>query len=188
MRSTKTNGDNFDELRKARVSPMVITPDLPNFRSVLDSADVVVHVLDARDPLSHRSSHLEELVAARPSQRMLFVVNKIGSSRSIHALEYTNSTSDTCPRESLELWLSHLRLQHPTLPFRSASAYLPSPSEHAVNEKGKLKASTEDAFGVESVVACLAKWMEMKSTDGPLAVAVVGLANVCPSHTLQLLY
>lgn len=62
----------------------LINHGLPNLKSVLDLADVVVEVLDARDPLSFRSAHLEELAAARPAGRTLLVLNKIG--------EYTEDT------------------------------------------------------------------------------------------------
>jgi nuclear GTP-binding protein len=58
--------------------PILINRDLPNLQSVLDQADVILQVLDARDPLAFRSSHLEELTAAKLGRRMLFVLNKIG--------------------------------------------------------------------------------------------------------------
>jgi nuclear GTP-binding protein len=58
--------------------PILINHDLPNLQSVLDQADVILQVLDARDPLAFRSSHLEELAAAKAGRRMLFILNKIG--------------------------------------------------------------------------------------------------------------
>lgn len=58
--------------------PVLINRDLPNLRAVIDDSDVIIQVLDARDPLSFRSSHLEELAVTKPSRRTLFVLNKIG--------------------------------------------------------------------------------------------------------------
>jgi hypothetical protein len=58
--------------------PILINHDLPNLQSVLDQADVILQILDARDPLAFRSSHLEELAATRPGRRTLLVLNKIG--------------------------------------------------------------------------------------------------------------
>jgi nuclear GTP-binding protein len=58
--------------------PILINPELPTLRSVLDCADVILHILDGRDPLSHRSSHLEELISAKPGLNSLFILNKIG--------------------------------------------------------------------------------------------------------------
>ena len=58
--------------------PVLINHDLPNLKSALDSADVIIQVLDARDPISCRSQHLETL-AKENGKKMLLVVNKIGT-------------------------------------------------------------------------------------------------------------
>ena len=58
--------------------PVLINPDMPNLKAVLDAADVVVEVLDARDPLSSRSTHLEE-VARELGKKVLLVLNKTGA-------------------------------------------------------------------------------------------------------------
>jgi ribosome biogenesis GTPase A len=53
----------------------------PNLRAVFEAADVVVVVLDARDPMAFRSGCVEELVTAPESgngKKVLFVLNKIG--------------------------------------------------------------------------------------------------------------
>ena len=58
--------------------PALVNRDLPSLRAVLDVADVVVEVLDARDPLAHHSSHLTELVKEKEGQKLLLILNKIG--------------------------------------------------------------------------------------------------------------
>ena len=58
--------------------PVLINPDLPNLKVVLDAADVVVEILDARDPLSSRSAHIEE-VAKKLGKKVLLVLNKVGA-------------------------------------------------------------------------------------------------------------
>lgn len=60
-------------------APMLVNRDLPNLKSVLDLADVVVEVLDARDPLRYRSSHIEALSEGK---KTLIILNKIGTSMS----------------------------------------------------------------------------------------------------------
>jgi len=57
--------------------PVLVNRDLSNLASVLEKADVVVEVLDARDPLAYRSKHLEEL-AKQKDKKVLLVMNKIG--------------------------------------------------------------------------------------------------------------
>jgi len=163
-------------------APLLVNHDLPNLRAVLDEADVVIEVLDARDPLAFRSSHLEELAARK---QVLLVLNKIGQSlKPFFTLTISQGLNslDTCPRESISAWAAHLRTQYPTALFRSATAYLPlSPasSAQAGKGKGKTKAITDDALGVDSILGCLGEWAKSKTGDEPLTVAVLGVTNVC---------
>jgi nuclear GTP-binding protein len=49
------------------------------FRKVLENADVVLEVLDARDPLGCRTKHIERLIMdAGTDKRIILVLNKIG--------------------------------------------------------------------------------------------------------------
>lgn len=65
-----------EEEREEEV-PILINRDLPTLQSVLEKADVVLEVVDAKDPMVFRSEHVEQLVTdAR--KKMLLVLNKIG--------------------------------------------------------------------------------------------------------------
>ena len=45
---------------------------------VIDSADVIAQVLDARDPQGTRSKHIEEyLRKEKPHKQLIFVLNKV---------------------------------------------------------------------------------------------------------------
>lgn len=57
-------------------APLLIDTTVPNLKAALDTADVVVHVLDARDPLSFRSAFVE---LESKSKKQVFVLNKIGT-------------------------------------------------------------------------------------------------------------
>ncbi|KAG6849948.1 hypothetical protein H0H93_003320 [Arthromyces matolae] len=170
----ESESDDEDEV------PVLINRDLPNLQAVLDVADVVVEVLDARDPLPCRSSHLEDLVTAKPGQRLLLVLNKIGMLTS-------SVIADTCPLESVTAWAGSLRAQHPTALFRSATAFLPSASEapSKIKGKGKGKAPVDDGIGVDSVLECLGQWAKIKKGDKPLTVAVVGVTNAGKSSFIN---
>ncbi|KAJ7929179.1 GNL3L/Grn1 putative GTPase-domain-containing protein [Mycena leptocephala] len=144
-------------------APVLINRDLPTLQAVLNEADVIIEVLDARDPLPFRSAHLEELASSTPGKRILLVLNK----------------TDTCPRESAASWTTYLRAHYPTLPFRVASAFLPAGPELVKEKgKGKAKAPSDNATGADSVLECLGEWAEQKKGDKPLCVAVVGFTNV----------
>ncbi|TFK91735.1 P-loop containing nucleoside triphosphate hydrolase protein [Polyporus arcularius HHB13444] len=73
---------------------------------VIDESDIIILVLDARDPEGCRSRLVEEEVRRREGEgkRLVFVLNKV----------------DLVPRENAQSWLRYLRHTTPTLPFKSA--------------------------------------------------------------------
>ncbi|KAF8485073.1 hypothetical protein DFH94DRAFT_718062 [Russula ochroleuca] len=147
---------------EASRAPLLLNPDLPHLAAVLDKADVVIEVLDARDPLAHRSHALEARVASKEGQKLLLVLNKI----------------DACPREPTAAWATHLRSEHPTLFFRVGSSFLPPPVTYDPKKgKGKSKEPSDDAWGLDAVSKLLGQWAQEKTDGGPLHVAVVGLSN-----------
>ena len=75
---------------------------LSELRKVVDGADVILHVLDARDPIGTRSLAIEEMVLSTSDKKLVFVVNK----------------SDLVPREVLSGWLAFLRKSCPAVPFK----------------------------------------------------------------------
>ncbi|KAH9050116.1 hypothetical protein EDB84DRAFT_731902 [Lactarius hengduanensis] len=144
------------------VPPLLMNPELPHLAAVLDKADVVIEILDARDPLAHRSTALEAHVSLKEGRRLLLVLNKI----------------DGCPRESTAAWAAHLRAEHPTLLFRAASSFLPPTVKYdSTKGKGKEKEPSDDAWGLDAMDTLLGRWAHEKAGDGPLHVAVVGLTN-----------
>ncbi|TFK56257.1 hypothetical protein OE88DRAFT_1652921 [Heliocybe sulcata] len=151
--------------------PVLINRDLPNLKSVLDKADVVLEVLDVRDPLPFRSERLETLVKEGSSEkRIIMVLNKI----------------DTVPRESVSSWAKHVRADHPTFLLRSASAFLPSNPSLAASS-GKTKPPVDDGVGADALLEHLGRLASDRSGDEPLVVAVVGLANAGKSAMINTL-
>lgn len=189
--------EDEDEVEDA---PALVNPNLPNLQSVLDKADVVIELLDARDPMSYRSSQLEGLVAGKENKKLLFVLNKIGAPHPLCFISLCSNDAlwiiDLCPREPLAAWASLLRSSHPTLLFRSSSAFIseaPSMLDPALvsKSKGKAKAPADDAWGEEAVLALLKQWAEEKenregAATEPLQVAVIGVTNVSSSLQSEL--
>ncbi|KAF9040735.1 P-loop containing nucleoside triphosphate hydrolase protein [Panaeolus papilionaceus] len=156
-----------EEIEEEDEVPLLINRDLPNLQSVIDKADVVVELLDARDPEAFRNKKLEDLVVKK-GKKLLLILNKI----------------DTCPKESVSAWIELLRKQYPTLAFRSATSFLPETStadaisslSSKAKGKFKAKAPTNDAVGRDVVLDCLSAWRKDSGKD-ELSIAVVGIVN-----------
>jgi nuclear GTP-binding protein len=178
--------------REEEEAPVLFNHDLPNLLSVLEKADVILEVLDARDPLAFRSKHIED-IAAEKGKKILFVLNKIGEYFGVvSCASYPKLLlADRSPREAVAAWSERLRTEQPTLLFRSASAFLPeeqSSQNLPSTRKGKAKVPVDDALGAESIISCLCEWAKTKD-DEKLTVAVVGLANVSgPSIALVFIF
>lgn len=72
---------------------------------VIDSSDVIIHVLDARDPIGTRCRNIENFIKKeKPHKQLLFVLNKC----------------DLVPTWSTARWVSHLSKTAPTLAFHAS--------------------------------------------------------------------
>ncbi|KAJ3122803.1 GTPase required for pre-60S ribosomal subunit nuclear export and maturation [Nowakowskiella sp. JEL0407] len=72
---------------------------------VLDSSDVVIHVLDARDPMGTRCRNVETyLKKEAPHKHLIFVLNKC----------------DLIPTWATARWVQILSAEHPTLAFHAS--------------------------------------------------------------------
>ncbi|KAL8966616.1 MAG: hypothetical protein Q9183_003290 [Haloplaca sp. 2 TL-2023] len=72
---------------------------------VIDSSDVVIHVLDARDPLGTRCHSVEKYIReGAPHKHLIFVLNKC----------------DLVPTGVAASWVRHLSQSYPTLAFHAS--------------------------------------------------------------------
>lgn len=72
---------------------------------VIDSSDVVIQVLDARDPMGTRSPHIEEFMTKeKKNKHLFFVLNKC----------------DLVPTWVTRKWVALLSAEHPTLAFHAS--------------------------------------------------------------------
>ena len=72
---------------------------------VIDSSDVVLQVLDARDPLGTRSPHIENFLRTeKPHKHLLFILNKV----------------DLVPIWVTQRWVATLSSEYPTVAFHAS--------------------------------------------------------------------
>jgi nuclear GTP-binding protein len=135
------------------------------YKQVVDSADVVLYVLDARDPTGTRSKEVEQAVMAadRSSKRLIFILNKI----------------DLVPPPVLRAWLVHLRRSFPTLPLRASK---PAPNAKTFEHKDlTMKATSETLF------KALKTFAESRQLKRSVKVGIIGYPNVGKSSVINAL-
>ncbi|XP_052011431.1 guanine nucleotide-binding protein-like 3-like protein [Apodemus sylvaticus] len=144
------------------------------FQKVVEYSDVVLEVLDARDPLGCRCLQMEETVLhAEGNKKLVLVLNKI----------------DLVPKEIVEKWLDYLHNELPTVPFKASTQH------HQVKNLTRCKVPVDQAseallkskacFGAENLMRVLGNYCRLGQVRGHIRVGVVGLPNVGKSSLIN---
>ncbi|KAJ5995593.1 hypothetical protein N7481_002570 [Penicillium waksmanii] len=135
------------------------------FKSVTEAADVVLYVLDARDPEGTRSKEVErEIMAADAgNKRLILILNKI----------------DLVPPPVLKAWLLHLRRSFPTLPLKASNG---SGNAHTFDHKQLTVKGTS-----ETLFRALKAYAHSKQLKRSISVGVIGYPNVGKSSVINAL-
>ena len=113
-------GDRLENSTKKDTSRKTYNKE---FKKVIEQADVILYILDARDPEGSRSREVEAMIqqSASGEKQLILILNKIGNnSQSNHRA----NNLDLIPKETLNRWLAYLRRYFPVLPFHSNSTPL----------------------------------------------------------------
>ncbi|XP_023279397.1 guanine nucleotide-binding protein-like 3 [Seriola lalandi dorsalis] len=142
---------------------------------VIDASDVVIEVLDARDPLGYRCPQLEEEVLQREgNKKLLLVLNKI----------------DLVPKENVERWIQCLQKEFPVVAFK-ASTQIRDKTVQA--KKSRIVASNEvldksrgaTCFGISCLTELLTSYAANTEKEASLRVGIVGFPNVGKSSLIN---
>lgn len=143
-------------------------------RKVLASADVIIEVLDARDPMSCRNVDLEREVTSA-GKRLVLLMNKI----------------DLIPKHAVEAWTKHLKRSFPVLAFKAAHGGAKRPTHamtSAANAPDGLLQSTHAVVGGDELMQLLKNYARMGGpgkTKGHLTVGIVGYPNTGKSSVIN---
>ncbi|EER03386.1 GTP-binding protein-animal, putative [Perkinsus marinus ATCC 50983] len=139
-------------------------------RKVMGMADVVVEVLDARDPLSCRCKSLEEEILSN-GKKVILLLNKI----------------DLVPKEAVQAWLAYLRKDFPTIAFKAARSSGDRQTGRAIAAETASEGLLKSSYGVigsDALLQLLKNYARSVGT-GRINVGIVGYPNVGKSSVIN---
>ncbi|KAI8913542.1 P-loop containing nucleoside triphosphate hydrolase protein [Gorgonomyces haynaldii] len=143
------------------------------FKKVVEQADVILEVLDARDPLGCRTKEIEELILnAGAQKRIILVLNKV----------------DLVPREVVEQWLKYLRNEFPTVAFKASTQSQRSnlgQSSVALDQASEGLLSGSESLGADNLIRILKNYCRSKNIKTSITVGIVGFPNVGKSSVIN---
>ncbi|XP_050424114.1 guanine nucleotide-binding protein-like 3 homolog [Adelges cooleyi] len=147
-----------------------------DYNRIISMCDVVLEVLDIRDPLATRSKEIEECFAENPDKKRIILLNKI----------------DLVPKSVVSGWVDYFSKIAPTIPFRASREVRNTPKTSAKDPNFLARIKKKEAnkcFG-ETIV-----WNYLlNAVNAPIlgiTVGVVGMPKVgksCVVDTLKWKY
>uniref|UniRef100_A0A8C3V7V7 Guanine nucleotide-binding protein-like 3 n=1 Tax=Catharus ustulatus TaxID=91951 RepID=A0A8C3V7V7_CATUS len=134
---------------------------------VLEASDVVLEVLDARDPMGCRCPQLEQaVICSGGNKKLLLVLNKI----------------DLVPKDNIEKWLKYLKKEFPTVAFKSATMTKDKTMVRVLHARVDFS-ETSQYVGSKCLLKLLQEYG--RTQDKAIQVGVVGFPNVGKSSIIN---
>ncbi|XP_074054299.1 guanine nucleotide-binding protein-like 3 isoform X2 [Macrotis lagotis] len=157
--------------KKAKLSCKTVKRDSKRsfcreLQKVIEASDILLEVLDARDPLGCRCPQVEQIIMqSGGNKKILLVLNK----------------TDLVPKENLDKWVHCLNKELPTVVFRASSF-----GKEKIRMPGKKKlylSRRGTCLGGKSLLTLLSDFC--KTQNKTIRVGVIGFPNVGKSSIIN---
>lgn len=144
---------------------------MKEFRKVVEGSDVILEVLDARDPLGCRCYEAEKSIMASSGgkKRIVLVLNKV----------------DLVPKEVTDKWLAYLRNDFPTIAFRASLQEGRSKGQASMSALAASSVNTSECLGANSLLSILKNYARNRNLKTNIAVGIIGYPNVGKSSIIN---
>lgn len=134
------------------------------FKVVVENSDVLLYVLDARDPDLTRSKALEEniLTEFNGTKKLIYILNKV----------------DLVPENVLSIWMTHLGSQFPVIPFMGSASH---------SNNGRYNKKLSSSVTANKLLESLKKYAANSNLKRSITVGVLGYPNVGKSSIINAL-
>ncbi|XP_077140037.1 guanine nucleotide-binding protein-like 3-like protein isoform X1 [Ranitomeya variabilis] len=181
------------------------------FKKVVEAADVVLEVLDARDPLGCRCPQVEQaVVQSGTSKKLVLVLNKIDTAcdsgrwsviqvapRSTYRSAfqchfckegYGNFWIDLVSKPVVAKWLKYLRNEFPTVAFKASTQQQNKNLQQSrvpVTQASEDLLSSGACIGADCLMKLLGNYCRNQDIKTSITVGVVGFPNVGKSSLIN---
>jgi nuclear GTP-binding protein len=163
-----TPDDGVKKLQEASLSAASKRAYYKEFKKVIEAADVILEVLDARDPLGCRCPDIEKTILSNhPDKKIILLLNKI----------------DLVPREVVQKWVQYLRHEFPTVAFKSSTQ---KQRENISNDLSNTSNSaTGGCLGADTLIQLLKNYARSEDIKKTITVGIIGYPNVGKSSMIN---
>lgn len=143
------------------------------FKKVVEASDVILEVLDARDPLGCRCPQVEQaVIQSGTNKKIVLVLNKI----------------DLVSKEIVEKWIKYLRNEFPTVAFKASTQMqnknLQRSNVPVTKATSELLGSSA-CIGADCLMKLLGNYCRTVDIKTAITVGVVGFPNVGKSSLIN---
>lgn len=142
---------------------------------VLDTADIILEVVDARDPMGCRCLEIEKRIQALGSdnsKKLVLVINKI----------------DLIPPDVAQKWVSYFRREYPTVAFKSSTQQQNSNlgrTNIKLSKMSETNVLTGSSIGAGALMSLLKNYARSQNVKKTITVGVIGYPNVGKSSIIN---